>query len=305
VNEYATRYQQYQAAIKKADPTISMIAVGAPPGPLKWNGDIASLVSFDYLAASLYTFIGHPIDDFTTRIFDLDAFYKHVVGEPKSFADQLDKMVASMGDHFPIDRPSVAVTEFQSWWVSEKNDADLRLANALYLAGIYHELLRRSSKVAIAEIESLINVQGVVEVSTTSIKLTPEYFACLLYRNHIGTSVLRTVTESPAVSFNKDLSAIDSQATLSTDGKTLYLSVINRSESNDLDGVVRLHGWTPADGLPVTLLELNGTDKDAKNDFDSTKAVNIRTKSATAMGTTFEYRFPAHSVSVFEISGTR
>lgn len=303
VNEYATRYQQYQAAIKKADPTISMIAVGAPPGPLKWNGDVASLVSFDYLAASLYTSNGHPIDDFNTRIFDLDAFYKHEVGEPKSFADQLDNVVASMGDHFPKDRPSVAVTEFQSWWVSEKNDADFRLANALYLAGIYHELLRRSSKVAIAEIESLINVQGVVEVSTTSVKLTPEYFACLLYRNHTGTSVLRTTTKSSAVNFNKDLPAIDSQATLSADGKILYLSVINRSESNDLDGVVRLHGWTPANGLPMTLLELNGADKDAKNDFGSTKTVNIRTKSATATGSTFEYRFPAHSVTLFEIGG--
>ena len=314
VNEYAARFAQYATAIRKVDPSIRIMAAGTPPGPLKWNRNLLGLTSFDSMAVSIYTVNGDvtltdeaeikapgavPQDD-DTRIMDLDRYYRHVVGEPLDFAKQLLQILRGAADRAPQDRPWLAVTEFQSWWVTERADADHRLASALYIAGVYHQLMRHFPQVHIAEIETLINVQGVIEVSRTSLKLTPEYFACLLYRNHMGPSALNTVTTSPVLSFNKELSALDAQATLSEDGRTLYVAVINRNEVADVATDIKIRGWTS--GPAARVFELNGKDKDAANPFGSTGSVNIGEKSLQVDSGPLVYRFPPHSVTVIEMS---
>jgi alpha-N-arabinofuranosidase len=259
----------------------------------------------DLLAASIYTGEGTRRDNFDTKIMDLDHFYRHVVAEPLDFDRELGEIITNLGDKLQADRPLIAVTEYQAWWLTERVDEDFRLANALYLAGIFHVLMRRSQQVLIGEIESLINVQGVVEVSQTSVKLTPEYFACLLYRRHTGRSVLATSTASPMATFNPHLPTLDSLATLSADGRTLYLAVINRSEDQDLSAAIRVSGYNVALGDSVRVFELNGKDKVAANPFGSSENVNIREKALRVERLPFSYRFPAHSVTILELSSAQ
>jgi len=301
VQRYAARYREYRNRILKEDPSATILAVGAGPGPLKWNHDLLGLAPVDFLAVSIYTGERSADNDLDTRIVDLNHFYRHVVAEPLDFDRQLQDVIDSVGDHFLTDRPRLAVTEFQSWWLTERADADLRLADALYLASVYHALFRRARQVYIAEIESLINVQGILEASQTSVKLTPEYFAYLLYRNHTGKTVLRTSTAGPMAAFDPNLPLLDSVATLSADQRTLYVAVVNRAEDQDLDTSIRIEGWTPRQGANAPVLELNGKDKVAANPFGSSDNVNIRTKSITVTGQTILYRFPAHSVTVIEV----
>ena len=156
----------------------------------------------------------------------------------------------------------------------------------------------------LGEIESIINVQGVVEVSQTSLKLTPEYFACLLYRHHTGSSILATSTASPMATFNPHLPTLDSLATLSADGRTLYLAVINRSEDQDLSAAIRISGWKLASDSPLRVFELNGKGKVAANPFGSSENVNIREKAVRVERLPFSYRFPAHSVTILELGST-
>jgi len=305
VNDYVRRYGEYQKAIQSVDSTIRIMGVGAPPGPLKWNRDLLGLVPIDLLGVSIYTGEGRREDDYDTKIMDLNHFYRHVVAEPSDFDRLLGSIIDGIGDRFPSDHPLVAVTEFQSWWLTEKVDPDLRLCDALYLAGVYHELMRRARQVFIAEIESLVNVQGTVEVNQTAVKLTPQYFALMLYRHHTGNSVLATSTESPMVAFNPQLPALDAIGTLSDDGRTLYLAVINRNEADDLGAEIRIRGWTLEPKTPARVFELNGKDKDAANPFGSADNVNIKEKSLAVKRVPLSYRFPAHSVTVLELSGTR
>jgi len=299
VNRYATRYQEYRDLILKQDPSVTVLTVGAGPGPLKWNHDVLGLMSVDFLGVSIYTGERSAINDLDTRIMDLNHFYRHVVAEPLDFDRQLQSVVDSVGGHF-FDRPRLAVTEFQSWWLTERTDADLRLADALYLAGVYHALFRRAQQVYIAELESLINVQGIIEANQTSVKLTPEYFVCLLYRKHTGDTVLSTSTTGPSAPFNANLPLLDSIATLSADRRTLYLAVVNLGEEQDLDTRIQIHGWTSREGANAAVLELNGRDKLAANPFGSPDNVNIREKSLKISGSLISYRFPAHSVTVIE-----
>jgi alpha-L-arabinofuranosidase len=175
------------------------------------------------------------------------------------------------------------------------------LADALYLASVYHALFRRARQVYIAEIESLINVQGIIEASQTSLKLTPEYFTCLLYRKHSGSTVLNTSTNGPMAPFDAKLPLLDGIATMSGDKHTLYVAVVNRAEEEDLDTHIQIHGWTPREGAEAPVLELNGRDKVAANPFGSTDNVNIREKSIKVAGPAISYKFPAHSVTVIEL----
>jgi alpha-N-arabinofuranosidase len=304
IENYVQRFQEYKAAIQKADPSARVMAVGAPPGPLRWDRDMLGLMPVDLLAASIYTGEGQRRDDYDTKIMDLNYFYRHVVAEPLDFDRDLAEIISAIGDRFPSDRPLVAVTEYQAWWLTEKVDEDFRLCNALYLAGVFHALMRRAQQVLMGEIESLINVQGVVEVSQTSVKLTPEYFAFLLYRHHTGSSILATSTQSPMAAFNPQLPTLDSLATLSADGRTLYLAVINRSEDQDLSATIRISGWKLASDSPLRAFKLNGKDKVAANPFGSSENVNIQGKSFHVEGLPFAYKFPAHSVVVLEMGGS-
>jgi alpha-N-arabinofuranosidase len=314
VNEYATRFEKFKAAMSSADPLVRVMAAGTPPGPLKWNHALLGLASFDWMAASIYSVRGEVTltdesetkeagavpQDYDTRIMDLGRYYRHVVGEPLDFAQQLQAIIDGAGTLAPRDRPWLAVTEFQSWWVTEKMDADFRLASALYLAGVYHQLLRHFSEVQIAEIETLINVSGVIEVGQDTLKLTPEYFAYILYRNHVGTTVLNTTTRGPMVNFDAALPALDAQATLAEDGRTLYLAVINRNETGAVTSVIRAAGWRSIPDARV--FELNGKDRDAANPFGSSAGVSITSRLLRVNGDRAHYRFPAHSVTVIELS---
>jgi len=111
IGDYVQRFQQYQRAMQKADPSVRVMAVGAPPGPLQWNSELLRLLPVDLLAASIYTGEGQRRDNFDTKIMDLDRFYRHVVAEPTDFDRDLARIISSMGDRFSPDRPMLAVTE--------------------------------------------------------------------------------------------------------------------------------------------------------------------------------------------------
>ena len=278
------------------------MAGGAGPGPLKWNHDLLDRVSgIPAMASSIYT--GNEkmrTDDFDTKYMDLEELYRRQVAEPLDFDRQLTEVIASYGDHMP-DHPIVAVTEFQSWWLTEKADEDFRLSNALYLGMVYHSLFRHSKQVAIAEIESLINVQGVIEVSQTSVKLTPEYFAGILYQKHTGDTVLKTTTSAKGVEWDPRLPALDAIATLSGDRHTLYVAVVNRAASTDVKTQIGVSGWKSSG--TVDAYELNGPDKTAANPFGSSDVVDIRDKGELSKGGSASYTFPAHSITILELSG--
>ncbi|MGA2201776.1 MAG: alpha-L-arabinofuranosidase C-terminal domain-containing protein [Terriglobales bacterium] len=153
--------------------------------------------------------------------------------------------------------PVFAITEFNSWWIPELKDPDYRVANALYFGGVFNELLRQSNHIFLAESCSLINVQGMVEVNPVSIKLTPPYFAYLLYANHIGTEVLKTETTVPSTTFDAKLPALDAIATRGPDGRTIFLAVVNRAQNEAVPAQINLKGWHLA-GKQIQVYELEG-----------------------------------------------
>jgi alpha-L-arabinofuranosidase len=295
LDTYAARFHEYQAAMQKVDPSIELIAssVGEP----KWLGGLLQVVPTQQLAISIYTGLRTEAD----AIVDQNKFYQAVVAEPVQFKDKLEANIAAAGSLLPA-HPFFAVTEFNSWWLPETKDPDYRVANGLYFGGVFNEFLRQSSHIYLTENCSIINVQGMIEVNPVSIKLTPPYFAYVLYANHIGTEVLKTNVTVPFVAFNSTLPALDAIATRGSDGHTIYLAVVNRAQNEAVSTQINLKGWQPA-GKQAQVYELNGKSWDAANPYGSTENVNIAHRTLEVTKTPFSYIFAAHSVTVLEVSG--
>jgi alpha-N-arabinofuranosidase len=294
IEQYADRFHEYEQAMHKVDPSVELMAssVGEP----KWIASLLQAVPTQRLAISIYT--GRYTQAIDT-ISDQDDFYKSVVAEPLQFESKLEANMQAAGSRLP-QHPFFAITEFNSWWIPEIKDPDYRVANALYFGGVFNQLLRQSGRIFLAENCSLINVQGMIEVNPVAIKLPPPYFTYVLYSNHIGTEVLKTDTTASPVPFNAKLPALDAVATRASDGRTIYLAVVNRAQNQAVSAKIDL-GGAQMTGHQVQIYELNGKSWDAFNPYGSTDNVSIAHRSVDVDRAPFSYVFPAHSVTLLEI----
>lgn len=296
LTEYARRFHQYEAAMKKNDPSIRVMAssVGKP----QWVRQLLQTMPVSLLATSVYTgSYGR-----NAAICNQNQFYQKVVAEPLEFRNKLNANIQAAGNLLPR-QPFFAITEFNSWWLPETQDPQYRLANALYFAGVFNTLLRHSKHIFLAEACSLINVQGMIEVNPVAVKLTPPYFAYVLYANHIGTQVVNTVTKAAAVTYNPQLPVLDAIATLGGNGHTVYLAVVNRSQDKPVSTRIHLTGWRPIDDQAKAYI-LTSKSWDSFNLYGSTANVNIQQRTLEIQHAAFSYSFPAHSVTVLELHGS-
>jgi hypothetical protein len=65
-----------------------------------------------------------------TKIMELTHFYRHLVPEPRDFDQDPERIISAIGDGLPPDHPTLAITEINAWWLTEKVDPDFRLGDA-------------------------------------------------------------------------------------------------------------------------------------------------------------------------------
>jgi alpha-L-arabinofuranosidase len=165
------------------------------------------------------------------------------------------------------------------WALEQQLDVQEQVFDALRRFGVLS-----SENQTIAEWNTMINVQGLISLNPTDVKLPPPYFAYLLYHDHSGTQVLSTTVNGPKASFNSKLPALDAVTTVSADGSKLYVAVANVAEDADIETVIRPASWTLSAGT-AKVWELNGADRDAANDFGNSDKVNIHEKSVSVTET--------------------
>lgn len=299
LNVYVKRYGEYKAAMQGVDSSIHLMASSV--GDLKWIHNLLNAMPVDVLAISIYTgeWSLHPEDN---RICDLEHYYRKVVAEPLEVNRKIEENIRSIGNRFSKSARFFAISEINSWWLSERVDPDYRLANALYFSGVFNVLLRRADQIFTAEASTTLNVQGLIEINPVAIKLTPPYFAYVLYANHIGNRVVSCRTRSPNVAFDPTLPSLDAAGTISADGKTLFIAVINRSEREAISSRIDLKTWRLKPGQRLRAFELDGKNRDAANPYGSVENVNVEEKDLPVDRTPLKYNFPPHSVTVLQFN---
>lgn len=298
---YAHRYRAFAAAMLAVDPTLDLIAVGAPTDLYgHWNELVVKTApEITKLSVHYYSI---RTEKWTTPP-PASELYWPKVASAHEVADMLDKTWDIVRAH--ADPPPKIIFDEWNTYVEAKSPdffEDYGIADALYTGALMNACLRRADWVKMSASFNLINVMGNIRVSPTLVWKTPTFLVLELFTNYRGDTAVACTVEAPTVPTPEagNLPAydavplVDAAATLAADGGKLWLSVVNRDPDRataiDLAGVERAG--------PATLRIVAGSDPQALNTETDPDAVTIET---TICPDDQGLTVPAHAVAMIEI----
>ncbi len=268
--EYEDRLADFCRAMKKADPSITLLSSYPTTGVLRRAG-----AWIDYVCP-------HHYDCANLKAAEKD----------------LDAIRVLCRKLAPARTIKIAVTEWNTtggdWGPTRARLWTLE--NALACSR-YHNLLHRNcDAVDIANRSNLTNsfCSGIIQTDNHRLYKTPTYYAQQLYATRAGNRPLRIESALP-VNLNPDVSA-----TLSADGTILTLFAVNADLSDvtrplDLsafgDAGQEVEVWTLAD-------RRRAGEPDVSNSFGDPERVAVTASRFQAASGRFPYRFPALSLTV-------
>ncbi|MCU1492702.1 MAG: hypothetical protein JWO62_466 [Acidimicrobiaceae bacterium] len=188
------------------------------------------------------------------------------------------------------------------------------LADALAVATYLHAFVRRADVVKMANLAQLVNVLAPIMTSPTAMVLQSIYHPLRIFADHLeGEAVdvavscpshdLDEILDNPQAHRVQDLGpfpVLDVVASRSSDGRTIMLSVVNRSPEDDVTAAIEL-----APGLDVQgarFERVHARDWRATNTFDHPDDVNVSTEVLEGFKNGVSECFPAHSHTVLSIA---
>jgi alpha-N-arabinofuranosidase len=162
---------------------------------------------------------------------------------------------------------------------------------------------------------------------SSPVTLRPAYWSLYLWTHYFGITLVRTEVRSEAfdiplpkgddwpkegifwsrIAAQDRIPVLAAHSSLSADGKTLFLVVVNRDLYTDRETSIQLKGFLPGGSAEVHTLntDVTATTRDVNemfkvwdsNNEETPDAVRIRDSRLEVAGTTFRARFPAHSAT--------
>jgi alpha-N-arabinofuranosidase len=274
----------------------------------------------------------------TDRGDDVRTVYAAMLAAPVLIRKNLDavaaKIAAATAD--PAHRPKIAVTEWGPFFHFDPHnrfvDHVKTLGSALFVASTLKVFIE-SPAVEIANAFKLVDplFMGWIGARDGGYAATAPYLALQLFTRHFGerlvSSATRTPTyDSPAVGWVDrvtDVPYLDVVASRSSDGKMLYVVAVNKHSESAITGHIVLHDFTPSAAARAWVLNGTGIDantgthpspaaggrwaaqassgRDGRFDRGGPQEVTLTSSAVTNVAATFEYVFPAHSVTSLEI----
>ncbi|MBS7641538.1 hypothetical protein KEJ12_07920, partial [Candidatus Bathyarchaeota archaeon] len=133
--------------------------------------------------------------------------------------------------------------------------------------------------------------------------LTPQYLVFKMYGANTGDYVLPTVNDSPlykSSELNMNIPFIDSSATITRDGRILYLYLVNRHETEPAYIQTSFRGFKPLKGYMQTVA---GETIESKNTFEDPNAVKIEEGSVKVENGKAAFELKPHSVNIIRLEG--
>lgn len=170
---------------------------------------------------------------------------------------------------------------------------------ALWLACFFQICGEHPNEVAMATLPGTINMEHALLLAEKErVITTPSYYIFQLYRQHGGAEPLATSLEG--CSTNRPLSrpALWPLATISPDGRTATLSVINLDFERDLAATINFSGAhiRSASGMLLATTDINAANTFTAPDRIKPEIIKVRLTGNQVFG-----EFPAHSVTVFNV----
>ncbi|WP_041083051.1 alpha-N-arabinofuranosidase [Thermotoga profunda] len=292
--EYAKNAREYVKWMKVFDPSIETVVIGCDDADwnvkiLKATGDITDYISYHFYTGS---------EDYYETVSTVYLLKERLIGVKK-----LIDMVCKRNVKIVLD-------EWNVWHrvMDNKLEEPYTLKDGIFACGVLILLQKMSDIVPIANLAQLVNALGAIHTEKNGLYLTPVYKAFELIVNHSGEKLVETNIETERYDidgkmfFNKtpfslsEVPYIDGAATISQDGKKLYISTVNYKKE-ELMINVRIEGMGKKIG---TLYVLTGPDVNAQNTLAKPNVVDITSRSIN-VDTEFKLKLDASSCTTLEI----
>jgi alpha-N-arabinofuranosidase len=313
---YARRHLAIAKAMRAVDPTIKIVAVGARSWFCPhWNEVLLNVANgfTDYISLHSYAkkYRRHMKKKDLENPGFAREFYYYIVSSPYGIEEQIDLTAREIRSLHPNGPDiSIAFDEWNCWAYNEpRHEVEFALRDGLYTAGVFHAFRRQCSVVRLANISMLVNCLPLIRVNQVGLFLNPQYLVFKMYLDHQGPTLVQSSVECdsfPAPEYEASrpqaigrIPYLDASATLSEDGKTLYLAVINRHDSEPAQAGISVEGWMPAS--KGKMVWLDGEHYMTENTFESPRNITVEVKEVEWPRNDMTISFPEHSVTILEL----
>jgi alpha-N-arabinofuranosidase len=290
---YARHLTRYVAAMRAADPSIQVIAVG--DNDMAWNRTVLRLAGegVDYLAVHHY---------YSQR--DMDGDVHNLLARPLHYERWYGEMDAVFGELVPDRRPRLAINE---WGLDVPESQQYSILAALYAARLMNVFERRSDLIAMSAVSDLVNgwPGGIIQATAHSLFVTPIYLVNKLYATHAGAERLAAKVDGPTFSSSReggDVPVLDVVASRTADGGRIFLKAVNADLERPQIVRVSVRGGRVTPGAVVDRVVADSLT--AVNGFATPDAVRV-TRDSIRAGNSFSLELPRHSVSVISLTMAR
>jgi alpha-N-arabinofuranosidase len=174
--------------------------------------------------------------------------------------------------------------------------------DALYAARMLHAFMRLGDRIPLACRTHMVNSLGAIRTSSTDAYVTASGTAMQLYSPHSGTKMLKVEQHSPTFDVPengwKDVPSLDAAATLSSDGRTLFLHLLNLDPAQSMSVRIRVDGQAVNPAGEVW--QLAPDDFLAQNHFGAAN-VAVQHHALNGAGSEFTQDLPPHSATTLEL----
>jgi alpha-L-arabinofuranosidase len=296
VERYAMRHNAFAAALKAADPSIDLVAVGAPG---EWDA-----VALEKCGAQSDFWSGHFYHERHRRLpFSAEdrrgyreGFAEYSAGLAKGLSGLIEPFAAwKQRNPGPL---TIAIDEWgivRDWDATPdgygvaKSEHFYCLGDAIAVARGLHVMLRRADLVTMANWAQTVNVIGAIKTNGTDACMDAAGWVLVMYRRHMERFSL-PLPEAPE--------GLDWVGARSRDGRQVTVAIVNwhpeRAATAACDFVTGFRA-TALDGWRI-----EGPELDATNVPGEREQVRLRSLGNLPLA---PLELPPHSISLFRFAG--
>lgn len=295
--KYALKSIEFATAMKRVDRAIKLVEVGVDgAGWGGWNEKVVRIAGGHFDMLSVHYYQGYNQND------DVSLIYTIVSSAPVRIERMLRETAKIIERNKPAEkRITIAFDEWNVWMPHQTTQVGLEgyytLRDAIFAAGVFHALHRLGDVVEMANLAQLVNVLGAIRTTKTKLLLTPIYHAFAMYVHNTGRWHIQCEYSSPKLSAPTaaDVDAIDISATLSEDGKTMFVAAINRHPEMDAKLHIAIDGFKPTQNVWLEMMT-SASFNDA-NKFDAPDVVKPR-REWMPLNEACQLTLPRHSIAI-------
>ena len=212
LEDYAKKHNEFADAMRAADPSIKLIAVGATG---KWSETILTHCADHMDLLSEHFYVGEK-PGLLSHVRQMSSRVRHKATAHRRYHETIEALA---GKKIPI-----ALDEWNYWYGPELyGQIGVRyfLRDALGVAAAIHEMTRHSDVFLMANYAQTVNVIGAIKTSKTDAAFATTGLALKLYRHHYGTV---------PVEVGGDPVLLDVAAAWTDGRKALTVGIVNPSE---------------------------------------------------------------------------